>query len=162
MTRGRPVRFEFGTADDAELIGHLSVIRSAGTGWINIEPIIAEEHEPPQPGPFAFLGGSTHKVPTITWLPAGPAADGGPRPTTVGIQHAGGPHLSRKLRDLGLPIPEGWRVTQDHPRRGWVALVPGDAEDRSVVRWLLQAAAAVCAVPTTGQWWASVFTGLAR
>jgi hypothetical protein len=162
MTRQRPAHFEFGSADDPELVGHLTSVRSGGTGWINVEPIIEEEFEPPQPGPFAFLGGSTHKVPTVTWLPAPPAADGVARATTIGIQHAAGPHLARKLRDLGLPVPEGWRITQDHPRRGLVVQVPADADDGGVMRWLLQAATAACVVPTTGRWRASVFAGLAR
>lgn len=161
MTRARPVELEFGTADDPELVGYLATVKAGGTGWINIEPIIEEENEPPQPGPFAFLGGSTHKVPNITWMPAKPASDGTGRPTTVGIQHAAGPRLAGKLRDLGLPVPEGWRITQDHPRRGLVAQVPADADDRSVMGWLLQAATAACAVPTTGRWRASVFAGLA-
>ncbi len=161
MTRARPVELEFGTADDPELVGFLATVKAGGTGWINIEPIIEEENEPPQPGPFAFLGGSTHKVPNITWMPAKPASDGTGRPTTVGIQHAAGPRLAWKLRDLGLPVPEGWRITQDHPRRGLVAQVPADADDRSVMGWLLQAATAACAVPTTGRWRASVFAGLA-
>jgi hypothetical protein len=161
MTRARPVEWEFGTADDPELIGNLAAVRARGTGWINVEPVIEEENEPPPPGPFAFLGGSTHKVPVITWIPAKPGPDGSVRPTSVGIQHAAGPRLAWKLRDLGLPVPGGWRVTQDHPRRGLVAQVPGDADDRDVMSWLLQAATAACAVPTTGRWRASVFAGLA-
>ena len=103
---------------------------ATGTGWINVEPIIEEEHEPPAPGPFAFLGGSTHQVPTVTWMPGKRLANGTTRPTTIGLQHASGPHLAWKLADLGLPLPEGWRVTQDHPRRGLVALVPADVAPR--------------------------------
>ena len=98
----------------------------------------------------------------ITWLPGRSGPNGLSRSTTIGIQHAAGPHLAWKLRDLGLPVPEGWRVTQDHPRRGLVADVPADADDRSVMSWLLQAATAACTVPTTGRWRASVFAGLAQ
>jgi hypothetical protein len=65
-----------------------------------------------------------------------------------------------KLRDLGLPLPEGWRITQDHPRRGLVAQVPAAADDHAVIDWLLRAAQAVCAVPSTGRWIASVYPGL--
>ncbi len=148
-------------SDDPELLGQVAEVRSRGTGWINIEPVIDEEYEPAPPGPFAFLGGSTHKVPTITWMPGKHQPDGAVKPTTIGLQHAAGPHLARTLRDLGLPLPEGWRITQDHPRRGLVALVPADADNRAVMSWLLEAGAAACTVPTTGRWRASVHAGLA-
>ena len=125
----------------------MAMVQAGGTGWINIEPVIDEEHEPPEPGPFAFLGGSTHQVPVITWMPGRrQERSGRPRPTTVGLQHASGPRVAWRLRDLGLPVPDGWRVTQDHPRRGLVAEVPADADNRAVIGWLLQAAAAVCQV----------------
>jgi predicted phage tail protein len=56
-------------------------------------------------------------------------------------------------------LPDGWRITQDHPRRGLVAQVPADADDRAVMDWLLGAAVLVCAVPVTGRWTASVHAG---
>ena len=161
MTRVRPVEFRFTAADDPELSAHMAEVFAARTGWINLQPVIAEEHEPPGPGPFAFLGGSTHKVPVATWMPGRLSTDGTARPTTVGLQHAAGPRLAAKLRDAGLPLPEGWRVTQDHPRRGLVALVPAGADDAGVIGWLLQAATFASTVPTTGRWTASVHAGLA-
>ncbi len=160
MTRSRPVRFEFVAHDDPELMAQMARVAATGTGWINVDPIIEEEHEPPAPGPFAFLGGSTHQVPTVTWMPGKRLANGTTRSTTIGLQHASGPHLAWKLADLGLPLPEGWRVTQDHPRRGLVAMVPADVAPRTVMDWLLGLAAAVCTVPATGRWEASVHAGL--
>ena len=160
MTRDRPVGFEFVAHDDPELMAHMARVAATGTGWINVDPVIEEEYEPPAPGPFAFLGGSTHQVPTVTWLPGKHLPNGTTRPTSVGVQHAAGPHLAWKLGDLGLPLPRGWRVTQDHPRRGLVALVPADTPHRDVMDWLLRLAAAVCAVPATGRWEASVHAGL--
>ncbi len=161
MTRSRPVELEFAGADDPELYGHMVEVEKTATGWINIEPIIAEEHEPPEPGPFAFLGGSTHKVPIVTWMPGRHQSDGTTKPTTVGLQHAAGTHVAWKLRDLGLPLPATWKVTQDHPRRGLVAQVPADADNKEVMVWLLQAGTVTCQVPSTGRWRASVHAGLA-
>jgi hypothetical protein len=161
VTRSRPVELEFVAEDDPELLAQMRSVEAQRTGWINIEPLIEEENEPPEPGPFAFLGGSTHKVPNITWMPGRLASNGTPKPTTVGLQHAAGPRIAWKLRDIGLPLPEGWRISQDHPRRGLVALVPADADDRTVIDWLLRAATFACAVPTTGRWRASVHAGLA-
>ena len=160
MSRTRPTLLAFGAHDDADLLAGLASIRAQGSGWINIEPVIEEENAPPEPGPFAFLGGSIHKIPVITWMPAKCQVDKVSKPTTVGLQHASGPRVRGRLRDLGLPIPEGWKVTQDHPRRGLVAEVPAAADDQAVVGWLLQAAAALCQIPSTGRWEAAIHTGL--
>jgi len=160
MSRSRPAVFGFTALDDAELLAQMAMVQAGGTGWINVGPVIEEEHRPPPPGPFAFLGGSTHQVPVITWLP-GKHPDGRTaKPTTVGLQHATGPRVVSRLRELGLPIPDGWKVTQDHPRRGLVAEVPADADNRAVIRWLLRAGAAVCQVESTGRWEAAVHLGL--
>jgi hypothetical protein len=160
MTRSRPVELEFVAHDDTELLARMAEVVASGTGWINVRPVIDEEHEPPPPGPFAFLGGSTHHVPTITWMPGKRAANGTVKPTTVGLQHASGPRVAWRLRDLGCPLPEGWRVTQDHPRRGLVATVPADADNGEVIDWLLRAATLVSTVPATGRWTAAVHAGL--
>jgi hypothetical protein len=160
MTRSRPLELEFVAHDDPELLASMSEASLTGTGWINVEPVIEEEHEPPPPGPFAFLGGSTHKVPIVTWLPGKHAPNGTVKPTTIGLQHAAGPRVAWRLRDLGCALPDRWRITQDHPRRGLVALVPADADNREVIDWLLRAATLVCAVPSTGRWIASVHAGL--
>jgi hypothetical protein len=160
VTRSRPSELEFVAADDPELLARMSELEARGAGWINIEPVIEEEYEPAPPGPFAFLGGSTHKVTTATWLPGRHQPGGQTKPTTIGLQHAAGPHVARRLRDLGLPLLDGWRITQDHPRRGLVVLVPAEADNGSVMSWLLQASTAACTVPTTGRWRASVHDGL--
>lgn len=161
MTRSRPVEFGFVAHDDVELLAQMAAVQAGGTGWINIDPVIDEEYEPPPPGPFAFLGGSTHQVPTITWMPGAHPAGRAVKPTTVGLQHASGPRVAWRLRDLGQPVPDGWKVTQDHPRRGLVAEVPADADNRAVIGWLLAAATSVCQVEMTGRWTAAVHAGLA-
>jgi len=69
MTRERPQELEFVASDDPEVLGQMAALAARGNGWINIEPVIEEEYEPAPPGPFAFLGGSTHQVTTATWMP---------------------------------------------------------------------------------------------
>ncbi len=159
MTRARPDELEFVAHDDPELLARMGTLAEAAQGWVNIQPVVEEEHEPPGPGPFAFLGGSTHQIPTVTWVAGRRGPDGAVKSATVGLLHAAGPRVAWTLRDLGLPLPEGWRITQDHPRRGLVAQVPADAERAAVLGWLLHAAAAVCSVQTTGRWRASIHAG---
>jgi hypothetical protein len=161
VSRSRPVEFGFVAHDDAELLAQMAMVETGGTGWINIEPVIDDEHRPDPPGPFAFLGGSTHQVPVITWMPGRIQAGHPTRPTTVGLQHASGPRVAWRLRDLGQPVPEGWKVTQDHPRRGLVASVPAEADHAAVIGWLLRAATTVCQVEMTGRGTAAVHPGLA-
>jgi hypothetical protein len=160
VSRSRPVEFGFVAHDDVELLGQMAMVQAGGTGWINVTPVIDEEHQPAEPGPFAFLGGSTHQVPVITWMPGRHQSGRPMRPTTIGLQHASGPRVAWRLRDLGHPVPEGWKVTQDHPRRGLVADVPADADNAEVIGWLLRAATSVCQVEMTGRWTAAVHPGL--
>ncbi len=159
MTRSRPVEIEFVAFDEPRILRRMEEIAAGGVGWINFQPVIDEEYEPAPPGPFAFLGGSTHQVPVCTWKPGGQSANGTTKPTTIGLQHASGPRVASRLAGLGCPLPEGWRISQDHPRRGLVASVPSDADQRVVLDWLLRAATLVCAVPLTGRWTAAVHAG---
>jgi hypothetical protein len=162
MTRSRPAELEFTAFDDPELLAAVNAAEERGAGWINLEPIVEEEHVPVQAGPFAFLAGPSHAIPTATWIPGRHLPGGETKPTTIGLQHAAGGRVAWKLRDLEMPLPDGWRVTQDHPRRGLVVSVPASAASKEVVNWLLRATEAVCAVPATGRWRASVHAGIAR
>jgi len=159
VSRTFPEPLEFPTGEYDELLDRMAALSLAGKGWVNIRPVIERENEPEPPGPLSIFGGAAHQVPTITWMPGKRGADGTARPTTVGLQQSTGPRVVRRLRDLGLPLPDGWKVTQDHPRRGVVAKVPADDPDRVALDWLIRAATVVCAVPTTGRWSASVHRG---
>ena len=161
MTRARPRpdQLDFVTGELDGLRDRMTDLAATGTGWVNIRPVIDPDDEPPPPGLFAIFGGSVHKVPTATWMPGKRVANGTAKPTTVGLQHAAGPRVVAKLAGLGLPLPDGWRVTQDHPRRGLVAHVPPDASPAVTMDWLVRAASVVCAVPITGRWTASIHAG---
>ena len=49
MNRSRPHEFEFVDHDDAGLLARMAEVKASGSGWINVEPIIDEEYEPPEP-----------------------------------------------------------------------------------------------------------------
>jgi hypothetical protein len=157
MTRSRPEEIEFVPEQFGPVLTRMAALTAAASGWVNIRPIIEAEHEPPPPGPLSIFGGSIHKVPTATWMPGKVERSGSIGATRVGLQHSGGPRVVATLRDLGMALPEGWRVVQDHPRRGLVAKLPAGADDAEVLEWLIQAAGTLCAVPHTGRWRAEVF-----
>jgi hypothetical protein len=74
-------------------------------------------------------------------------------PTQVGIQHGAGPKVVGVLRNLGEPVPDGWRVTQDHSRRGLVAMVPNGTASETVLDWLLRAGTALASHLQLAGWW---------
>lgn len=159
MTRAQPEEVVFVPGDLEAVTAKLSAMATSGVGWVNLRPIVEPQHQPDPPGPFAIFGGSAHKIPTATWLAGKRLPDGTRKPVTVGLQHSSGPRVVARLRELGHAVPDGWRVTQDHPRRGLVAKVPVDEEPGETVAWLVGAAGLVCAVPVTGRWSGSFHAG---
>ena len=108
-------------------------------GWVNLQPGVAEDDLPSPPSSlFGLFGARGPVVPLCTWHPGERSA---------GVQHAAGPKIAKQVE-----IPPGWRVVQDHPRRGLVVRVPPDVSNVVVLRWLVDVGARLCPVPTTGQW----------
>ena len=129
------------SVDAADL--HLVAERLDPRGWVNLQPGVAEEDLPPPAGSlFGLFGGRGPMVPLCTW-------HRGER--SAGLQHATGPKLARRI-----DVPRGWRIVQDHPRRGLVVRVPADVADLEVLRWLVDVGGGLCVVPTTGQWLAEL------
>jgi hypothetical protein len=113
-------------------------------GWVNLRPAIDPDDAPPDPssGLFALFGARGPVVPLCTWNPGERSA---------GIEHGTGPKVARRLE-----IPPGWRVAQDHPRRGLVVVVPLGTGDDEALHWLIAAGTLLCPVPTTGTWVAEI------
>jgi hypothetical protein len=78
------------------------------------------------------------------------------QPDSIGIQHAAGSRVLGRLASAGLALPEGWRLAQDHPRRGLVVTPTSGAPHGDVLTWILEAGAVLSAVRLTGEWRAEV------
>ncbi|HEY1633266.1 MAG TPA: hypothetical protein VGF64_00800, partial [Acidimicrobiales bacterium] len=105
---------------------------------------------------FGIFSASGPAVPICTWMPGkwrGERRD----PVSIGVQHAAGPRAVARLGSVGVEIPAGWRVRQDHPRRGLVVMVPAEQDHDTTLSWLLRAGAGLSLVPLTGTWRAVVF-----
>ena len=74
----------------------------------------------------------------------------------MGIEHGAGPKALDRLRDAGAPLPPRWRKVQDHAKNGIVAEPPPDADHDDVLRWLLAACWALCAIDIDDHWIAEV------
>jgi len=113
-------------------------------GWVNLQPEVDADAEPEsRPSAlFGVFGARGPAVPFCTWLP-------GER--SVGIEHGTGPKLKERV-----DLPSGWRVVQDHPKRGLVARVAPDTTDAEAIGWLVRSAEPLCALPLLGRWIAEV------
>ncbi|MBA2497544.1 MAG: hypothetical protein H0V33_10710 [Acidimicrobiia bacterium] len=147
------------TADDLQAVAVvLEELSTAGTGWVNVDPEAALDPQdlPPPRGFLSYrLGARGPDIPRATWT-----APGARTPANVGIHHAAGVRANDQLRDAGRPVPETWRLLQDHPKRGLVLALPtptgSDAlpTHEGTLRWLLAATTILSRVPLTG-WWAA-------
>jgi len=114
-----------------------SVLAQPGS-WLNLEFEPLEDDDAPQESElFKFLAarGPANPLATIVARTEGRR----PRPPQVGIQHQAGTKAAHQLRDAQLTLPEGARVTQDHPRRGLVVRWPEEADTAVLVGWLFPA-----------------------
>jgi hypothetical protein len=108
-------------------------------GWVNLRPDVAEEDAPPEASSvFGIFGARGPVIPLCTWHPGERSA---------GVQHATGPKVVRRI-----DVPAGWRVVQDHPRRGLVVRVPPETSDTMVLRWLVDVGTRLCPVPMRDEW----------
>ena len=151
-------RFEFVPEAPDRVLEWMDRLSAADDGWINLLPGVDEDEaeQPTSPGAFAALfGPSQASVTMCTWLPARRGRRDGQGPT-VGIVHPRGRFAIRQLADLGVALPGGWIVSQDHARRGLIVVAPPGAPHADVLTWAIEAGAALAMIPLTGTWQAEV------
>ena len=142
------------------VVARMDELADRQAGWVNLQPGIDPEDAPPaSPGLFGVFSGRGPIVPVATWTAPAAGRRGPPEAEQVGIQHPAGGRAAAVLAEGGLPVPDGWRVLQDHPRRGLVVAVPAGTRHEVVLDWLLRATARLSAVPVTGRWRATVHRG---
>ena len=150
-----PELIDFKPDDRAAVLARMDGLGQAGTGWINLSPALEDEAElPERSATFGIFSGRGPDVPLCTWVPGTSKTQ-----AQLGIQHGAGTKAAPLLKDMGFPLPEGWRVTQDHPRRGLVIMLPPDASSEAALDWLISAGTALAAHLKTAGWWrAGVYT----
>jgi hypothetical protein len=151
---------EFEPDARAEVVARMSAIAGDPDrrgGWINFHPGVDDDTEVPEGSSlFGLFSASGPAVPICTWMPGKWRGDRR-EPVQIGVQYGTGPKAVARLGSLGIVVPAGWRVRQDHPRRGLVIMVPAEEDPDTTLSWLLRAGAALSAVPLTGRWRADVF-----
>lgn len=133
--------------DQGRLVAAMVQLAAAGDGWINLVPQVAEEDVPaPSLRFFTLFSGGGSGATMGTWVPGAHERRGTTRPS-LGIMHVAGTRVVAELRSLSLPVPAGWIVEQDHPRRGLVLRIPLEEPHEQVLAWSIRAVAALAPGP---------------
>jgi hypothetical protein len=153
----RPEQIEFTvTAPDAaaEVIGELVDARA---GWVNLFPEVDEDEAAAvTPSAVASLFRAPGPpIPQATFI-APTEGRRGRKPAQLGLTHGVGTPVVRRLASEGLALPEGWKVVQDHVRRGLVVRLDDPPDVDRALTWTLRAGALLCPINTTGGWLAEV------
>ena len=155
----RVERREFRPDDTRAVVSDLESIVADRRGWCNLLPGVVDDDDDIRPTvqtPLAAMFGTRTTGVTMGTI----TAPSGRRDTlSVGLMHPRGRHAVAQLAELGLPLRSGWRVTQDHARRGLVVAVPGTEDVGTVLDWVLCAGTALSTVALTGSWQAEVHLG---
>lgn len=151
-------RVRFSAADHAGLVAHMERLAAAGDGWINLVPGLDENEEKPTSlGFLTLFSGGSIGVTMCTWIPA--KRSGGR--ASLGITHVTFRRAVPRLQALGMAVPVGWVVEQDHPRRGLVLGLPADEPAEGVLGWAVRAVETLAAPQPVLGWEADVYLPLA-
>lgn len=125
-------------------------------GWLTLEALFDADDVPPARSSFLELfSGRGPSSPDVSWVP-GERKGETVTPTSVGIRHGSGIRAVARLAEAGHTVPDGWRVVQDHPRRGLVLELDGDPEPARVLEWSVLAARLLSEIQLTGRWRATL------
>jgi hypothetical protein len=141
------------------LVPYMDRLAAAHDGWVNLIPGVPQPDQGApavRTGISAIFGTSLPNVTMVTWSPAPPKGRSSGE-ETLGILHPTGRFVARRLAGLEVPVPDGWRVTQDNARRGLLLKIPVGTPHLTVAAWAVQAGTVLCLEEMTGMWRADVF-----
>ncbi len=156
MARTEPGFVDFGAGSEArhEVVEAMEAVAVDLDGWVTFEPLFDEDALPPVRASWLdVFSGRGPIVPDASWVP-GERKGERVTPLSVGLRHPSGARAVARLTEAGHPVPEGWRVVQDHSKRGVVLEArPGaDVDADATLDWIFAALATLTPVPLTGLW----------
>jgi len=152
-----PELLEFRLDHRAPVIDTMVRLSRDRDGWLNLQPDIDLDDVPLEgPAINRLFSGKGPAVPLVSWVP-GRRRKRGAEPTSLGLQHGGGPKALWRLRDEGLLRPKEWKVLADHPKRGLVLALPPDAPAAETLDWILRAAVMLTEIDLPPAWRAGLF-----
>lgn len=155
--RPRPEQIEFTVTAPDDVAVAIEGLVAARAGWVNLFPEV-DEAEAAAVTPSAVGAIFRAPGPPIPQATLMAPTDGrrGPKPAQLGMTHGVGTAVVRRLAAEGLTLPEGWKVVQDHVRRGLVVRLEDPPDVDRVLTWALRAGTLLCPIATTGGWLAEV------
>jgi hypothetical protein len=152
-----PELFEFDALAPTAVVGCMRELATSRDGWVNLQPLVDEEDVPPTSvGVLGWISAKGPSVPEATWVPGEKKRNGAVAPDSIGLQHGGGPRARVALAEAGTPIPAGWKILSDHPKRGLVVTLPEGTDPKAVVDWLITAARVLSPIDLPTRWVAAV------
>jgi hypothetical protein len=156
VARVEPRSVDFGAGSEVrtEVVESMTALVTELDGWVTFEPLFDEESLPPVRASWLdIFSGRGPVVPDARWVP-GERKGEKVTPLSVGLRHPSGGRAVARLVEAGHPVPEGWRMVQDHPKRGLVLEArPGvDVDADATLDWMFDALAALTPLPLTGLW----------
>ena len=142
--RNTPTTHHFAAGDEAAIARFITEAMTEG-GWVNFAPGLLEDLEEflPREGPFsALFGRPVRPFAEVSVVPG--------KSLAIGITHGAGRLGASGLAERGLKLAEGWKLTQDHTRRG-VVLEAG-VEPKSVAHFVATALVTLTATPAQLEW----------
>jgi hypothetical protein len=163
---GRVEQLLFPPGEPNEVLTLMARLEAEDGGWINLSPVPEEDADGPVgsgrrqwlPHLFDLLLDAGPDIPVGTWVPPRRAQGKGRgvATTSIGLQHPSGQRALDRLQRAGIDPPPGWRLVQDHPRRGLVFSAPVGADHRATLEWLIRAGDFLSVGPRAASWLATV------
>lgn len=151
----RLIQFRTGDFEEVKEAMAQAANRTDGSLWLRFQPWVDDEHMPVPKGLAGLFSSRGPQIPEATWIPAQGSGNQA-EPTQVGIRHATGPGALDRLTASGVRPPSGWKLIQEHTKRGLVfGIPPGDPFDLAI-DYVLGACAVLAMVPTDDRWTARV------
>jgi hypothetical protein len=156
--RQLPELIDFDPSAPEAVVARMRELAQRRDGWVNLQPAVDEADVPQTSvGLLGWISAKGPAVPEATWVPGEKRRNGVAMPDSIGLQHRGGPRARATLAEAGAPIPAGWKVLSDHPKRGLVIELPDGTDPKEVVDWLTLAARVLSPIDLPSQWLAAVF-----
>jgi hypothetical protein len=152
-------KVEFAPEEPRAVVSFMERLLGAGDGWINLVPGLEDDQgelESTSTGLSSLFTSAQAQSTMCTWVPPKPRRDTLAE-VDLGIMHPRGRRAVEQLRDAGIAVPAGWRVKQDHQRRGLLLKIPTTAPNLAVLDWAVRAGSALCNERLAGTWQAIVY-----
>lgn len=155
--RERPEQIEFTVTDPAAVVEAIGELVDARGGWVNLYPEV-DEDEAAAVTPSAVASLFRAPGPPIPQATLIAPTEGrrGRKPAQLGMTHGVGTVVVGRLAAEGLALPDGWKVVQDHVRRGLVVRLDDPPDVAASLTWAIRAGTLLCPIATTGGWLAEV------